>query len=443
MPLGIGWGVGRGGRRGPTPAAASGLLWWARTDRNLFTTTAGGTPVTAEQANVASVAPAAGTVTGRLTQATGANCLVYDATKNCVVGFPNSTGWYDCPAGLDIDKRNFSIFLVVECHSSWAGGPGGVAADLYWGQTTAGANPLLIQQDTGGLAAYDAGYHNPPASAGSVPTLNRCLVGLVGRAGSLDTWVNGVKASTTPLSAGVTTLTNLLGANGGSAAQWRTFDLWLHNRAVADSEVTGKFVSYARSRGVGTAFTRNVLILSDSIGQGFGTTNARGWPSRLTLGPGVRIYTRAYAGNTAAIANTYRAGVCDPLLASGDLVVLHLGTNDIAIAAKTGAQAYASLTSIVSGLKAAVPGVKVMMLTCLPRTAGVIAGEYANLRNLELANTANADVVYDLISDTVLYAGWQNSTYTGDGTHPNDVGAQRIVDGGGGAVGLNAAILAA
>jgi len=402
------------------PTDIASLKLWCDADQGLYDATSGGSAVTADNAQIASWEPRAGTVLARLTQGTSGNKPRYDAVNGLVVSPVNQNidaanpTSLSLPASFTFDRQDFGLFFTAEFATQWY--PAGV---LFLGRTSGDdANPFVNTSGNGRLGIYDGALKT--AANLAAPTVNRCLVGFVGTAGNLKIWVNGDKYNATALASGTSTLTEIMGAVGQRSMSWAIKDLIFYSAALADADVTNTLVPYAQTRGVSSAaVTHKTFCVGDSITQGYGANLVRGWPTRLSLNSGVRIYPACYSGAFASELVTDRAALLDSRISSGDVVVIWAGTNDIS-SGGTAASAYASITSIVSGVQAA--GAKAIVVTPLPRGAGAIAGEYATLRTTIIANVAAADGIVDPLSDAALAAAWGDGTYDFDDVHPNDAG---------------------
>lgn len=384
-----------------------------------YDATSGGSLVTADNTTFASWAPVAGSISDRATQAVAGNRMKVDALLGAVVSEVYANQWLDT-TNIPVDQQSFSFFIIAALTTLGpAAAPSPTQFKLYAEANTTGLN--LLERVTNGASGYYDLYST------TIPVTSLALIGFVCTPSSVKCWLDGAYTTVAGLAAATSTLKHLFGRDDLECPiQATIFDLIIYDRDISDSEVTTTLLPYARSRGV-PALRENVIVFAgDSITQGIGAVCNRGWVQQADFGS-VRQYNQALSGKTMADILASAAAIIDPRIESGETNVCSLwaGTNDIAINGRTAAQVYADITTFVSA-RIAASWDAVVVATPLPRGAGAIAGEYAALRTLILANTAGADAVADPISDATLAAAWGDGTYDIDDIHPNTAGYARI-----------------
>jgi lysophospholipase L1-like esterase len=175
--------------------------------------------------------------------------------------------------------------------------------------------------------------------------------------------------------------------------------------------------------------TNTVFFIGDSI------TNGAGYLNPVSTIPYVcantssfsKWYNLGYGGFTLTQLNGIYSTNIAPLISRHTgtcTAVVFAGTNDI-VGNATGAATIAQLTTLCNAIKATKPGIRVVVVTCLPRTA-ITAGRETERQayNSSMISgfSAYADALVQVHTDANL-ANPANTTYYADGSHLTAAGA--------------------
>jgi lysophospholipase L1-like esterase len=392
---------------------------------------------------IASWVPMGGTSTNLATQSTPINAPQWDAVEQSVCSSYLATQGFSSNIPFS-NGQALSIFFILELNSLRDPNINGVAS----------ANGVGAFAEGTDLTFY---YCGDPASLGPQGSVNwyngsavstitlyprgskRILLGYVADPTSAEFLVNwdltGSGKASNSASGTISALLADIGAPWPS--QCKVLDILVYNSALSGAQIYADVIPYAWARGVPAygswsgaigAYTDSVVCCGDSITQGGDSFLNRSWPSQLSLPASCMLCNTGESGITLS-ALAAQAAFEESLVVSGlsgkNILVIWAGTNDIA-EGSTGATVYSTLASYISTMQGA--GYKVIAVTPLPRGFTTVSGEYANYRNLILANTAGADAVADPIGNTTLAAGWPTQyLYSYDGIHPNAAGYALIV----------------
>lgn len=208
------------------------------------------------------------------------------------------------------------------------------------------------------------------------------------------------------------------------------------NQAGITAQYNAFKTKYASLYETASSFTGSIpFYIGDSIGQGFPNGQAGTTPSanifKYLVGAGKTInrqYNISQGGITLATIISQFSTSYAPFLAKitgTPVVIIHAGTNDIAVNNSTGAQTYALLTQLISLVKAANSSAKVAIATMLPRGNPQSLYEtqrqaYNTLIHANAGGTYGfagiADVVISFDGNTTLET--LNTTNYPDYTHP-------------------------
>ncbi|MEV4138450.1 cellulose binding domain-containing protein [Dactylosporangium sp. NPDC049742] len=201
---------------------------------------------------------------------------------------------------------------------------------------------------------------------------------------------------------------------------------------------------------VSAAAAVRVMPLGDSITAGPGCWRAKLWHRLQTSG-----YTNidfvggvsdgggcnpgyAYDFDHEGHGGFSATGIADnnqlpPWLAAArpDVVLMHLGTNDMWGGYIPTATKLAAFTKLVGQMRAQNPAVRIVVAQIIPMSASACATCPADVVALNAAipgwaaglTTAQSPIV---VAD--LWTGFDAATDTGDGVHPNDAGFQKMAD---------------
>ncbi|MFF5225856.1 cellulose binding domain-containing protein [Dactylosporangium sp. NPDC000521] len=212
--------------------------------------------------------------------------------------------------------------------------------------------------------------------------------------------------------------------------------------------VAGSFI--VAGPAVSAAAAVRVMPLGDSITAGPGCWRAKLWHRLQTSG-----YTNidfvggvsdgggcnpgyAYDFDHEGHGGFSATGIADnnqlpPWLAAArpDVVLMHLGTNDMWGGYIPTATKLAAFTKLVGQMRAQNPAVRIVVAQIIPMSASACATCPADVVALNAAipgwaaglTTAQSPIV---VAD--LWTGFDAATDTGDGVHPNDAGFQKMAD---------------
>ncbi len=116
-----------------------------------------------------------------------------------------------------------------------------------------------------------------------------------------------------------------------------------------------------------------------------------------------------------------------------DIVVMHLGTNDSFSASNTVDMILAAYTTLVGQMRASNPNMKILVAQIIPlyTATGQCPVCYQDVVNLDAAIPSWAAGLSTTQSPIIVvdqWTGFDTTTDTGDGIHPNDLGIQKIAD---------------
>jgi lysophospholipase L1-like esterase len=115
---------------------------------------------------------------------------------------------------------------------------------------------------------------------------------------------------------------------------------------------------------------------------------------------------------------------------SPDIVMMHLGTNDV-WSGRTNDQILGAFTTLVGQMRAQNPNMKILVAQIIPmdgRSCATCAQGVINLNAAIPAWAAGLSTAQSPITVVDQWTGFDDTTDTGDGVHPNDVGIQKISD---------------
>ena len=145
-----------------------------------------------------------------------------------------------------------------------------------------------------------------------------------------------------------------------------------------------------------------------------------------------------YDGDSEGRGGLLATGAADPgnlpvWLASNvpDIVMMHLGTNDVWSTTRSTSVILAAYTTMVGQMRAANPNVKILVAQILPMNPTGCATCSQGAIDLDAAIPAWASGLTTSQSPIIVvdqWTGFNTATDTGDGVHPNDLGNQKISD---------------
>ena len=413
------------------PSTLSGLQLWADASLGRYDATSGGSAVNSDAGAIARWEDQSGNG-NHLTQSTSGNRCAYDATKGmvaCQIDSGTGGGITNrfATAGITLDRRDFSLFVVVEL-ATLLKPVNGSDVTNYQMFARGSFDDMNLYIDCassppGQMGCYDGSLKNSTMRpiAGS-----RALIGWVGKADGLHCWCNGSSAAATALSSGSVSIVDILGTSSGGPFQPQGSykDVLAWNRALSDSEITDTLLAWARQqRGVVTSHTRQLIVVGDSISVGVGSTVNRGWVRRLSLSSGTLLRMMSQSSVTLSTLEASYATSIAPFYDAGldNILVVFAGTNDIAGGASQG-DTYDKLVDLCNA--AQTTGFKVVVVTSLPRGGST----YSTYNGSITTNWATfADAVVDLPADSRLDDS-SDATYFVDGIHPTNAGHAAIAE---------------
>lgn len=398
----------------------TGLALHCDADVGRFDSVAGGSPVTADAAQVLRWEDRSGNAR-HLTQPTSANRPIFDAVRGLVVscGGPNGPNQWFTPTAFTFDRQDFTLALILEQTTQRRGMNGGITSQHHFYLQAVSDTCNLHYDGTGSSANCGklAAFNSTFKVSSTVPISgSRVLVAFVGTAAALTTWANAASSTATALTAGTSTPSAFFGATGASVfpLQAGVKDLLFWSRALSGPEMAD-LLSYARTRGVAPTAAGLLAIDGDSQSAGYGVNLHRSWWRLLALPSGVRRHCAAESGAQQATLTAQAAAILDPRRVPGapNVLALFAGTNDVA-AGTTAATLWANLQTYAAARRSA--GWKVACFT-IPNRGGFNAGQNAVKDSVNASirtNPALFDGLVDVQADPRL------ATPAYDGTHFND-----------------------
>lgn len=353
--------------------------------------------------------------TNDLTQTTAANQPLFDGVMLGDVPTIRiaKTFWFTIPAGVAIDKANFSVACIGR-------------ADANGSMAWAFQNGAIFSANFLGNALVGDGVSNRTLAAqGSALQVAAFVSGTGVTSIANDTTVTGAAYATAALTAG------RLGSTGSSevaspGANLQAFIVW--NSALATARLDELRRASYQIFDVKPQTRDVVFCVGDSITWQATPPTGLSWPVQLAdqlIKPchirnvGVSGYTFPNISTAlpAWIATVYRAGV-------KNIAVLFAGTNDIFFGA-TANQTYANFLVSAGILRAA--GFKVIATTILPRNQFDATMEAYRLSHNALLRTgwaSAADALLDFAADPTigLTATLGDTSIYTDGTHLSQLG---------------------
>ena len=193
-----------------------------------------------------------------------------------------------------------------------------------------------------------------------------------------------------------------------------------------------------------------IMALGDSITGSPGCWRAILWNKLIANGYTnfVPVGTLPPAGCANDIPNDYHEGhggylatgiannnQLPPWLAAStpDVVIMHLGTNDSFSATNTLQMILAAYTTMVGQMRASNPNMKILVAQIIPMytATGQCTDCYQRVIALNAAIPGWASNLSTAQSPIIVvdqWTGFDTTTDTGDGIHPNDLGIQKIAD---------------
>jgi lysophospholipase L1-like esterase len=216
--------------------------------------------------------------------------------------------------------------------------------------------------------------------------------------------------------------------------------------AVALAGFAGAFTVLApASPGIAQAAPVKIMPLGDSITGSPGCWRALLWNMLQNAG-----YTNIhfvgtlppqgcgipYDGNNEGHGGALATGIVSQNLLPGwlaatnpDIVMMHLGTNDVWNGSFTTAQILAAYTTLVQQMRANNPAMKILVAQIIPMNPSGCSYCAQGVVNLDAAIPAWATSLTTAQSPIVVvnqWTGFNDATDTVDGVHPNDAGNQKI-----------------
>ncbi|GAA1008164.1 hypothetical protein Aple_071050 [Acrocarpospora pleiomorpha] len=192
-----------------------------------------------------------------------------------------------------------------------------------------------------------------------------------------------------------------------------------------------------------------IMPLGDSITAGPGCWRALLWHRLQTSGytnidfvgsdpDGGCNYGFAYDGDHEGHGGFSATGIADqnqlpPWLAAArpDVVLMHLGTNDMWGGFIPTSAVLAAYTKLVGQMRASNPNMKIIVAQIIPMNpsgCSTCAASVVALNNAIPGWAAGLTTAQSPIAVADLWTGFNTVTDTGDGVHPNDAGFQKMAD---------------
>ncbi|MFG1686809.1 cellulose binding domain-containing protein [Nonomuraea sp. NPDC049269] len=192
-----------------------------------------------------------------------------------------------------------------------------------------------------------------------------------------------------------------------------------------------------------------IMPLGDSITAGPGCWRAQLWHHLQTAGytnidfvgsvpDGGCNYGYSYDGDNEGHGGYAATGIADqnqlpPWLnaAKPDIVLMHLGTNDMWGGFIPTSTVLAAYTKLVGQMRANNPNMKIIVAKIIPMNPSgcpTCAADVVALDNAIPGWAAGLTTVQSPIVVADLWTGFNTATDTGDGVHPNDTGFQKMAD---------------
>ena len=332
------------------------------------------------------------------------------------------------PAGLSVDRAAFSAVMAIHDHS-----PANQNSCLLTLGTDAlfSNNMILLTANTG----------RPQITANVFPvfsTINMpsepSLVAVTSGAANCQLSVNDQTQAASSALGARALVGGTIGWYTGYVAMADMQAVVIYGRQLTAAEAaTARRWYNARFKPAPQCLDR-IVCIGDSITAGADADPAQPWSRRMRGQLNARrwkIVNNGASGQTAAWFRANFATNTATMVAPGvrNVLVISLGTNDLAVSGSKASAVYGDLAAIVTAAKAA--GFKVLIATVLPRQnvanpPGITVFEATRqaLNTLITANSAGADGIADIAGSAPMgiYANNTDTTLFTGSLHPTALG---------------------
>lgn len=353
-------------------------------------------------------APAIGTKVGRLLDRTGNGNHILQATAaNRLLA---QSGYMSCPSSSFDGNRRY-----MQAAAGVSGATTQSVTGLFVIDTNEWPSDLIPFTYSGGSEATRSSYR-----------AKWTAVAYRGSATALEFWINGTQVNTRAAIASTAIGAQFIGATAGNPGRlFRFYESVVYNTALNDADFALLRAYGATRSASGLLGTGRLIFMGDSLS--YGTCSAAASSSVLsnTSLPSYQRISVAVAGGTITSPFVDVRTALETYRGSGrTLCVFGLGSNDISVLGKTGAQTEAIVATYCRSLRQA--GYKMILWTLPDRTGSTsVINDYNTLIRANAVGDY-ADAIADHAATTELQNA-ANATYFPDGTHLSDA-SNALVD---------------
>lgn len=330
-------------------------------------------------------------------------------------------------SGVTFNAQAVSVFIAARIHYGVNSNPFGLS---NYAGTNAHLRFVSGSANTAPQTLY-ANSRNSGLAADMHPTVLSVVSGATVVLGMGPDLISGL--------ASVTADTDCLGAqigayNGAGFQSMDVYEVLVYNAALSTQDAAAARAYLAAKYATRTApWTKSIVFEGDSITQGTGPIQLRGYPSMvLRSSTDDWRQTNIGASGLNLASMTARAAATDGYKRANtrNVLMVQIGRNDAAVGGATGQAMYNSLVTYVQARVAA--GWEVWVGTAIASngTLQPILDDYnTRIRAGIVAAGANRVVDFAALPQFDATADASNTTYyQGDQTHPNAAGAQLLAD---------------
>lgn len=327
--------------------------------------------------------------------------------------------------GLAVDRQNFTVFDVLAPRSS-------LNDNQHYEFTDGATTSYMLACTRAGNPGFVLGFGSPSFGAAKcTPRAMPSVIITTSKSTGRTMYVReDAETNATALTAQSMSALVLGRAIAGTTYNSR-LDRWAFGiyPALSDADANTLRTALTRMFVIPTSFTSRLILIGDSITEGYGCAMNRNMPSYLTLPGTPEVFNMGVSGENAATENSNKVARYAPLATtaygvSKCVFTLAAGINDLS---QGRTDLVASQTALIAGLRS-LGAYPIGLATLLPNGQAGFTGSMETARldyNTGVrGSTYGQDFVIDVASDPImgLNATTANTNYYGDQLHPTSLG---------------------